>query len=478
MTRLLRFLGYRPIIMLFDVTVTLVAFFLALAIQSEHFAGAAHGLLDNRILLIVSCVAVIVSFQLLDLYSNWLRCSRSHLAYCVLVASLMASMLTLATGFLFDLLKAPRPLLLWYAAFQVLLISSYRLLGSTAYRHWFGGRKTVVIGETAGSALQVAEEFAIEGGLYSVQQCVVRGDLRWPFTELDQASTVVLAEDVRQKEQIILHCFRNNKEVLIVPNIPELTSHGADIRGMQDLLIFALRPQNFGPAESLVKRMFDLAGTLFLLVVTSPIFVLLMVLIPATSRGPIFFRQERLGRYRRKFHILKFRTMVPNAELLTGPVLATERDPRITRLGRLLRATRLDELPQLWNVLRGEMSLVGPRPERQFFVHQYEKIFAAYELRHAVKPGLTGLAQIKARYDSNVERKLHFDLLYIYRYSLMLDLKIVFQTIIVVLRGKQSIGTKESKAWLSSERGANMCANTDSEIHHAADRSRNSINLI
>jgi len=444
MTRILRFLGYRPIVMLFDVAGAALALVLALAIDGQQ-VGRAPGLIGHRTLLLVSSAAVIVAFQLLDLYSNWLRCSRSHLGYCAIVASIMASGITVAAGFLLGLLDMPRSVLLWYASLQMLLITAYRLLGSTAYRHWFGGRKTVVIGETAESALKVAEEFTTERGLYAVQRCAVRSDLNWPFAELEQATTVVLADDVKQKEQLILHCFRKNKEVLIVPTISELTSHGADVRGMQDLLVFALRPHNFGPAESLVKRGFDLAGAAFLLILTLPVFVMLMILIPATSKGPIFFRQERLGRDRRRFHILKFRTMVPNAERSTGPVLATERDPRITRLGHVLRATRLDELPQLWNVLRGEMSLVGPRPERQFFVHQYEKILPAYSLRHAVKPGLTGLAQIKSNYSSSPERKLYFDLLYIYRHSLILDLKVVIQTIIVVLRGPQSMGVKREK---------------------------------
>ena len=190
--------------------------------------------------------------------------------------------------------------------------------------------------------------------------------------------------------------------------------------------------------------MFDLLGASLLLALAAPIFLVLAVLIPITSRGPIFYRQERLGRYRRKFLILKFRTMKVNAERLTGPVLATEQDPRVTRLGKFLRATKIDELPQLWNVLRGDMSLVGPRPEREFFVRQYEKLLPAYELRHSVKPGVTGFAQTRGRYSSSVERKLHFDLLYTYRYSILLDVKILFQTIIVMLRAQQSQGIKSS----------------------------------
>jgi exopolysaccharide biosynthesis polyprenyl glycosylphosphotransferase len=429
--------------MLFDVAATVLAFVLALIICGSHYLSGLV-LVQYRQLLLISACAVVVSFQLLDLYSNWLRCGRAHLGYCVVIAGTMSSVITLALGFLLGMLDLSRPVLLWWSGLQMLLIATYRLAGSTAYRHWFGNRKTIVVGGTIESALRVAAEFGAEHGLYSVQKCVAQDELKWPFSILNQAATVVLAEDVRQKEEVILHCFRNGKELLVVPNVRELASHSSDVRGIQDLLILAVRPHPLGPAESLLKRIVDILGALLLLTFTSPLAFLVLILMPLTSPGPIFFRQERMGRHRRKFFIVKFRTMVPNAEELTGPVMSIRRDPRVTRLGRILRATRLDELPQLWNVLRGEMSLVGPRPEREFFAHHYEKILPAYDLRHSVKPGLTGLAQIKATYGSSVERKLHFDLLYIYRHSLMLDLKILVQTIIVVLRGDQAIGAREA----------------------------------
>jgi len=445
MTRVLRFLGYRPMVMLLDLGLINLVSLLAFLLLWEQSALTSVGVGTCRNLILINSVAVIVSFQLLDLYGNWLRCSRAHLAYCVAVASALASVITLAVGFLLGQLTVARGVLILTAAVQMVLIGAFRLAGSTTYRHWFGRRKTVVVGETAQSAWEVAEEFAEESGLYCVEQCVARSELTPTFSAFDKAATVVLAHDVREKEQIVLHCFRRSKEVLIVPNISELTSHGAEVRGVEDLLLFAVHPHRLGSAERLVKRLFDLLAASVLLVLTAPLFVIFSVLIPLTSSGPVFYSQERLGRYRRKFRIVKFRTMKVNAERLTGPVLATERDPRITSLGRFLRSTKLDELPQLWNVLGGEMSLVGPRPEREFFVHQFENI-PGYELRHSVKPGLTGLAQIRARYSSSVERKLHFDLLYIYRYSMMLDIKILIQTAIVVLRGQQLTGAKSRLA--------------------------------
>jgi lipopolysaccharide/colanic/teichoic acid biosynthesis glycosyltransferase len=135
--------------------------------------------------------------------------------------------------------------------------------------------------------------------------------------------------------------------------------------------------------------------------------------------------------------------MIPDAEKLTGPVLATENDPRITKVGRFLRATRLDELPQLINVFKGEMSFVGPRPERQYFVEQFNELYPHYQYRLRVKPGITGLAQVLGKYDTDVADKLRYDLLYIRNYSFLLDLQLIFQTIRVVLTPERARGISE-----------------------------------
>lgn len=147
----------------------------------------------------------------------------------------------------------------------------------------------------------------------------------------------------------------------------------------------------------------------------------------------MFYRQRRVGRDGKIFELIKFRTMVPDAEKLTGAVWAQEDDPRVTRVGKWLRATRLDELPQVLNVLRGEMSLVGPRPERPELVMEFAGRNAMFRAREAVKPGITGLAQVLGRYDTDPDSKLRFDLLYITRWGLGLDLLIMFWTIPVML---------------------------------------------
>lgn len=216
-----------------------------------------------------------------------------------------------------------------------------------------------------------------------------------------------------------------------------------------------------------VKRGLDMAGALFGILIASPFFAIVPVLIKLDSPGPIFFRQERIGKNRRRnsrrqfslaanveqrngdrrqtpgygkpFMIFKFRTMRQDAEKLTGPVWAKKNDPRITRIGAFLRATRIDEIPQLFNILLGDMSLVGPRPERAFFIEKLKGSINHYEKRLLVRPGLTGLAQVEHKYDeseTDTAIKVKYDLTYIRKLNILYDLKIILKTVYVVVAAK------------------------------------------
>jgi lipopolysaccharide/colanic/teichoic acid biosynthesis glycosyltransferase len=181
-------------------------------------------------------------------------------------------------------------------------------------------------------------------------------------------------------------------------------------------------------AELLIRAT-DITISVVMFLLFAPVMLLTAVLVRITSPGPVLYRQKRVGKAGRIFTLYKFRTMVDGAEKRTGPVWATKNDGRVTPLGRILRCTRLDELPQLFNVIRGDMSLVGPRPERPYFVSRYA---ALQGVRLAVKPGITGLAQIRAFYDLKPEHKLKYDSLYIRNRSLLLNLYIILQTIPVI----------------------------------------------
>jgi len=192
------------------------------------------------------------------------------------------------------------------------------------------------------------------------------------------------------------------------------------------------------PSRAL-KRSIDIMGAIIVTILAAPVMIFSAILIRLTSAGPVFYRQERLGHYGRPFMVLKFRSMYVDAESGTGPVWAAKNDNRITPLGRILRKFRIDELPQLFNVLKGEMSFVGPRPERPCFMDSLRLEIPYYDLRHYVRPGITGWAQVMYSYGDSIEdayEKLQYDLYYAKHMSLLLDLTILFKTIRVVLAGK------------------------------------------
>ncbi|MBI3368834.1 MAG: TIGR03013 family PEP-CTERM/XrtA system glycosyltransferase, partial [Burkholderiales bacterium] len=196
---------------------------------------------------------------------------------------------------------------------------------------------------------------------------------------------------------------------------------------------------NQGFYRTAVKRAFDIVCSLVLIAVSAPIMILTAIVIVLESKGPVFYRQERVGANSRTFDVVKFRSMRTDAEKDGKPVWATAQDSRVTRVGNIIRKLRIDELPQLFNVLKGEMSLVGPRPERPYFVEQLTKEIPYYAVRHSIKPGVTGWAQVKYQYGSTIEdsqEKLQYDLYYVKNHSLFLDFVVLFETIGVVLTGK------------------------------------------
>lgn len=209
-------------------------------------------------------------------------------------------------------------------------------------------------------------------------------------------------------------------------------SGGETVRSTPTLhTLAALAAQDSGNGE-LLLRAFDVLGSCAVLLSVMPVMFLVALLIKFSSKGPVLYKQKRVGKDGRIFTLYKFRTMVHNAEQETGPVWAAQEDSRVTRIGRVLRKTRLDEFPQLFNVIHGEMSLVGPRPERPYFVHQHK---ALQGVRLSVKPGVTGLAQVRKFYNLKPEHKIKYDYLYIQRRSLLLNLYILVKTIPVILAG-------------------------------------------
>lgn len=238
---------------------------------------------------------------------------------------------------------------------------------------------------------------------------------------------------------LLLPATSSNIRVKVVPDLFDIVAghvHNTQILGEQ---LMEILPERLSFLQKLVKTAIDYALSLTVLAAGLPVWILLAAAIRLDSRGPVFYRQKRVGRGGRIFRIFKFRSMVADAEKHSGPVWAGRDDPRITRVGAFLRKTRLDEIPQFINVLRGEMSVVGPRPERPRFVEELRRVYPFYDKRLTVKPGITGWAQVKLEYDTSIEDvadKLKLDFYYIENMSLFLDLEILARTVFVVLTGR------------------------------------------
>jgi exopolysaccharide biosynthesis polyprenyl glycosylphosphotransferase len=225
----------------------------------------------------------------------------------------------------------------------------------------------------------------------------------------------------------------------IVPDLYEILSGQARTSQLYGIPLIDIMPELMPEWEKKLKRISDVIISLIILVLTLPLNVFVALAIRINSKGPVLFKQERIGMNNKNFKIYKFRSMFQDAEKNTGPVWSTKDDPRVTHVGKIMRKLRIDEIPQFFNVLKGEMSLVGPRPERPYFVEQLSQQIPYYKRRLKVRPGITGWAQVKHKYDESIEDvkvKLRYDLFYIENMSLRMDIKILARTILVVLFGK------------------------------------------
>jgi exopolysaccharide biosynthesis polyprenyl glycosylphosphotransferase len=397
--------------------------------------------------------AQLLVLYLLGLYeTRALINPRDHLGPMAAAAVLQA-LLMVAVYFFRQDFAFPRSVLLVHAGMNALLLVGWRL----ACRPLMGRypRRRVLVVGTGDGASEVIETIRTQRWLgMDIVGAVATNGARPPLVgaaadvpivgrrdelptlcESYAADEVIIVSEGAWQDRLLDALSRRPEraQIYVVPSPYEILIGRREHLRLHDIPLIEVLHDEPGAGGIAAKRLFDVALASVLLVLATPVMALVAAAVRATAGRPVIFRQVRVGKDGTTFTILKFRTMQREAEQSTGPVLASENDPRVTTLGRVLRATRLDELPQLWNVLRGDMSFVGPRPERPEFVCTYEQEIQGYRERFKVRPGLTGYAQVNGEYHTSATTKLKYDLSYMYNRSFWLDLKILSETAKVML---------------------------------------------
>ncbi len=256
---------------------------------------------------------------------------------------------------------------------------------------------------------------------------------------LDFEGVILYDLPAEERNVIIKYCYKNSIRTYVVPKITDIIMRGSDDLYLVDTPLFLSRNQGLHVDQRFLKRLMDIAISLIGIIILSPLMLIIAIIIKLSDKGPVFYRQVRLTRGGKKFRIYKFRSMKVNAED-DGAQLAKKDDDRVTKVGRVLRNLHLDELPQLFNVFAGDMSVVGPRPERPEIFDKYEESIPEFDFRLNVKAGITGYAQVYGKYNTTPIDKLKLDLMYIQQYSFWMDIKLMFMTFRIMFRKESSEG--------------------------------------
>lgn len=416
--------------------------------------------------LTLSALALFYFYRLYGSYRwRWAEVLASLI--CVVFFQALAAM---ALSFLFRGFSFPRTVLLTAPFIQLVLLALWRRMTWHLERGMQESRRVIVVGQLFEVVVLAKKLESVAGGIIKVSGFVVDSTFdkgiqeleqlemeelnydsacnilgRWPVlgevSEFCECLDAVGPDQVfvcstlsqENKAEVVYACVARDKKVFLVPDLYEIMLAQVRLDQVDDVPVFTVGRLAIPEEAQFIKRTTDVLISLLALALTAPLYLLVAIAIKLDSPGPVLYRQKRLTLQGKPFYLYKFRTMVVNAEKESGPVLASENDPRVTRVGHFLRATRIDELPQLLNVLKGDMSIVGPRPERPFFVNELMKETPEYVYRMNVKSGITGLAQIAGRYSTSPENKLKYALLYTKSYSPAKDLAILLQTVKVIL---------------------------------------------
>ena len=343
-------------------------------------------------------------------------------------------------------LPAVWPLLIVFGA-QILISAIWSTIVHQWYFNSFEAKQTVVVYDNREGVEQLLEEYGLDKKFHVKKVINTAECMQEKLENLSDTDVIFLCGVHSHERNVILkYCIANHISVYVIPRIGDVLMSGAKRMHMLHLPILMVERYNPRIEYLFIKRLFDVLLSGIALILLSPIFLITAIAVKVTDGGPVFYRQTRLTKDGKKFDVLKFRSMRIDAEKDGVARLSTgDKDDRITKVGHIIRKVRIDELPQLINILKGDMTIVGPRPERPEIAAQYEEILPEFALRLQVKAGLTGYAQVYGKYNTTPYDKLQMDLMYISKPSLLEDLRIIFATIKILFVPESTEGVEEGR---------------------------------
>lgn len=429
-----------------DVTVYVLAFYISFYLRYGWDLPQRN--IEPFTFMLPWFVAVFLLLMIVyDLYSIYIKFD-DILASLICVV-LIAVVINASLSFTLRQFAVPRSIFLISSILQLLLLSLWRYL---AWRRGFlikDPRPALIIGYPGEiRKLMSSVNVSLDKGLKITRELRLNSkdnfDSSWQAF-LSSASAhnievILVCGSVgqREREKVMSYALEEGKLVMLVPGIYEILLQQAKMVSAGDMPVIQLRGIMGEGRLQMVKRTGDIFLSLLALLLTAPLMLGISLAVKLDSPGSVFYAQERAGIKGKTFNLYKFRTMIRDAERLSGPVMTGQKDDRITRVGRFLRRTRLDELPQFINILKGDMSLVGPRPERPHFIEEFKENLPEFDYRHQIQAGLTGLAQVEGNYTTDPVNKLRYDLYYAQKKSFFMDLVILLRTARVMLQKKKA----------------------------------------
>ncbi|MBM6614269.1 sugar transferase [Desemzia sp. RIT804] len=373
--------------------------------------------------------------------------SLTDFIYLTIITQLLMVVAIMAVTFAGRWFAFPRSVLLITLVVSSILLICWRAVIFKVYLKFSGTKKVMVVGEESNVISAVMNFNQAKNERHKIELVATDRFFKNIQENLNNFDIVYLASHIDEEEKIKIYdlLIKNEKKIFLNTSFENLILVNPNIMNIEDESIIEISNFRISAEDGLIKRMLDIVFSIILIILSSPIMLVTAVLVKLTSKGPVLYKQVRITLNGKEFNVLKFRSMSATAEKDSGPVLASSNDARVTTIGKYIRALRIDELPQLFNVLKGDMSVVGPRPERPFFVDQFKEENKYYYLRHNVRAGITGYAQVYGKYASDFNSKLNFDLLYIKKYSILLDIKIMLQTIKILFDKVSSKGLDEEE---------------------------------